>query len=911
MDKSIDIEKIYELIDLYKYASVEGERVEIIVTPYEENGKWDDSKRVISIGLQNGISRDRDTFVVDNAFDFDNYVLPQLLAYYSIDDTLGSWDITSPNIEGTTNKGVSETERGNVVYLESFDSNIYQNVLKEKENVESKTTYNKTPLTDEEKIWDEVLLYTKRKITNSFYNSKEYSDEEKQTIYDFILKVIDEEKQISIGNAKKYRDKNEKLFEDLFNDREKLISYGLNEDLISKIIDLNEVKALANIAGNEKRVRRRLDLDNSEIQSKIKFAMEELVNADYFNLKNASAVQFENNKFVSSQPKTIKKLEKTYDDNITDKTEEREMYKAFCSQIFDYLEKKANNNKKIIETEVEVPKVEFKELDNAIVNSYDKLYETLNLVRYGKLDDENYEVIVENGKDNTSRRVRISLTNGAVRGDSFEFLFTNGEEFDKEFKKMQEEIRKEDPDFITKVITVNTQEKDQKISFQESQDGNEFLIKNASDTLLYPTSAKQVEAVDDDTLAKLLNLESQILEEAKSKYEENLNTLVNFETLHNYVNNYKISNQKGYLQILSRKTNEEYVPKSDAEKRNIEFAFYWLAMTGIEEEKDDIVAGEKYAFGEDNKELFKILNNHIREALESKKEIDFEQLREKFKQSGINHEEEIYNRLFRNQFYNEYITKYYSRSLNSHEFEDEDINYITEVRKKSNNYDDYLYQSYDERVKFLEDVLEQAKKLQAQNEYADILTSAKDEAYKINSRNEEIEIINGAEEQAKILAGKEDSLFEIVERTDDEPKLSPELVEMCDAFDVVESYATEEQPTSVKIFFEKQNPGFAEVIISNGIGENETVMYQRTFDEDKIKQTIIPLLCKLYVKDNDITYNKSFDVPNTTKAGLVVVGTCDKTFQVSNAEKEIINLCQETLEKELEKSEEKETVVSR
>ena len=36
MNTSLDIKKIYDLIDLYKYASVDGERVEIIVTPYEE-----------------------------------------------------------------------------------------------------------------------------------------------------------------------------------------------------------------------------------------------------------------------------------------------------------------------------------------------------------------------------------------------------------------------------------------------------------------------------------------------------------------------------------------------------------------------------------------------------------------------------------------------------------------------------------------------------------------------------------------------------------------------------------------------------------------------------------------------------------------------------------------------------------
>ena len=71
MDTSISIKELYKLIDLYKYASVIGERVEVIVTPYFNDGKWDDSKRVITIGLQGGSSRDRDTFIVENDGTFD------------------------------------------------------------------------------------------------------------------------------------------------------------------------------------------------------------------------------------------------------------------------------------------------------------------------------------------------------------------------------------------------------------------------------------------------------------------------------------------------------------------------------------------------------------------------------------------------------------------------------------------------------------------------------------------------------------------------------------------------------------------------------------------------------------------------------------------------------------------------
>ena len=182
MNTTLDINKIYELIDLYKYASVAGERVELIVTPFEKDGKWDDTKRLITIGLQGGFSRDRDTFVINNAKEFDEKVLPQILAYFSSDDALGKWEIVVPEIkDGTvTCKGVCETESGNVTYLETFDEDLFEKVKDNTIKVEEETTYKKEKLTDEEKIWDEIILYAKnRRIAQDFYNSTNYTDEEK------------------------------------------------------------------------------------------------------------------------------------------------------------------------------------------------------------------------------------------------------------------------------------------------------------------------------------------------------------------------------------------------------------------------------------------------------------------------------------------------------------------------------------------------------------------------------------------------------------------------------------------------------------------------------------------------------------------------------------------------------------
>ena len=262
MNTSIDIKKIFELIDLYKYASIEGERVEIIITPFDEDGKWDDTKRKITIGLQNGLSRDRDTFIVENAREFDREALPQLLAYFSCDDKLGSWYITTPSLENQTFKGYSDTQNGNTVYLETFDEGLYDLVKEQKEDIEQKTTYKNNSLTDNDKVWDEIILYAKqRRIAQDFFNDAPFTDEEKNTLYELVVN-LSKVKEINISNSRKSKENNEKYFTELFNNRDRLLSLGLTEELINKVIDNSLVKKMAKLTSSEKRIRRRVDIAN-------------------------------------------------------------------------------------------------------------------------------------------------------------------------------------------------------------------------------------------------------------------------------------------------------------------------------------------------------------------------------------------------------------------------------------------------------------------------------------------------------------------------------------------------------------------------------------------------------------------------------------------------------------------------
>jgi hypothetical protein len=573
-------------------------------------------------------------------------------------------------------------------------------------------------------------------------------------------------------------------------------------------------------------------------------------------------------------------------------------------------------------------------------------------------------------------------------------------------------IREKDPNFVSKIVFHSMPgEGFIKTSLHQSKEGNEILIKKANDNLAYPHPTKHVDETkkdnktDDDFLSKLSKLEQQINDEVRRKDEERVNkkeikiekelkpsidTTVSFEKLHEYVSTYEISNSKGVLQIFYRDAGREYSPETEAEKRNIEFATYWSVAAGIEETEDDIIIGEKHAFSPEVKKLFDIFDVQFRESVKRGIDVDLESLREQFINSGVENADKIYDRLFKNPYYIEYVTNYYQKSLginpekeektaferhsefgiNMEEMERDAKEQAREIQKQNERAD--LINGAEEQAKELKYIndnleiingaieqakelkyrndnleiingaIEQAAKLQQINDMADIMESAPQQALEIQKSNDLVDLINGAEEQAKIInkevelskivdgareQAKElqqkddiaeimesapqqakqllqlrDELFEIIEQHE-EKQISPEISEIKDAYETVEEYATTEQPTSVKVFFDRENPGTAEVIISNGVGLDETVMYQRTFDEEKLSSEIIPVLCELYAKGNKVTYKQAFDVPNTDKAGLVVVGTLEKTFQVSNAPKKIVELTQKQLNESISKNE--------
>lgn len=961
--------KLLELIDLYRYGTITGERTELIVAPLFKDGKYDDSKRVITIGIQGGISRDRDTFVVD-AKNFDSKVFPYLMSYYEGSDDLVLETIERSTRDNITSKSIYETEAGDLMYLETLNNSLFD-VVDSKKNDINKTIV-KPSKTQEEKDWEEILLYGRK-------------SKEKQDLYDKILSpydVLSVDKMIetlatrpetNFGKSRKVQENNQKIIEEFVKDSD------FSEDL--KEVLLNQSWKLASFLGAEKRIRTKLDQNDVELQEKIHFAARELTQTDYYDsryLRNRSSSS------VNSKQSEIKKIV----DWVSSKEhEDKGRIEKLTTDLLKYLDTNSEKNS-IRRTINEVLNTEIEEIKDVSKDNYNELEETIDLVIGGKLDTENFEFIVNKENDGT-RHVRISITNGLSRTDDFEFIFTNGDEFDSRLKVILANLNKIEN---TKVFG--------------NQDEAEIDL-NKNNILLRGYSKDFYE------LPKVLT----------KNVRKEINT-TSFAQLHEYVNKYKIKNNND-LEVFERDSLLPYDPVSEREKLDIEFAIYWNVMAGIFESAYDTMLGEKYAFNSINEKLFNIMNDYFASTTLADEEVDLLKLKRLFADSKVPHAMVIFNRLFKNQYYLDYVKKYYSSIVEMKEYEleetnvknesefdisklstleqqiiaaasqmslDEDHEYSEELTSediklgaeeqaiKLKDKDDADLQAQEiitktgaeeqaKDIKNKEDAEAQAQeivgKIGAKEQAEDIFrkevnAGAKDQADEIFTKDL---IVSGSDEQAKKLldaASKDktskelmeaaeqeakfvldravlerlerdilesaklqyelenaaidqalelnernnridlikqirDSLNEIIKvkkaeeslpKSEDLDKSSHKIYDQYDeykdlilAVDDATTFADVNNPLAFKIHF--VSPEEAEINISLGNVEKEESLFQKRYSKDKIL-FIASYLVEEYVNNNEVTFNKTFELPNTNKGSIILLGTHDNVFQVTN-----------------------------
>ena len=390
--KNISFSELCEIIDLYKRASIDGDRIDFIVSLTE------DEKRSIKIKLQNGSSIKESIYLFGNKDEFDNNVLLKILNYFIIDDSICTWN-TEEDDDSDMIKGIIETQSGNMFYIDTFNKELFDKLKKQ-------IILTKGNLTNEDKVWDEIIQYSKN---IRLLGMLPLTDDEINTVYGFLLKQINNDR-IKYKNSKNAIDSNEKYLNELFANKEKLLEENITEETIAKI-NQNIIKALAVILGSEKRIRYRLDVDDDNIREKLKYVVYELDGVGYFDLKNKITKETPTIKCkmgVVSKLLSLLNHERIYPEELKDR------YKGYCYEIVGYLYRKGmnhdinedfnyiifqeysldqeeKNTKDLTSNEIEEIISFVEESKNSGNNRKDK--ELFVVVKHGKIKEESNEVI--------------------------------------------------------------------------------------------------------------------------------------------------------------------------------------------------------------------------------------------------------------------------------------------------------------------------------------------------------------------------------------------------------------------------------------------------------------------------------------------------------------------------------------
>lgn len=949
----LSIKELYELIELYKKATIDGEKTELSVTYPFENGVYDYSKRIVTLSLIGGYSRDRDSFIVDSS-DFDKYILPNMVELFSSDDSLTNWDVEYVETSGIY-KGVNETVSGDVLYIEDKESkydSLKDDAVLEKEN-----------FTNNDKVWNEIINYSReRRKFKDYYSSSNFTHREIGAICNFVEKLSNDNK-INIGNSKKNKENNINYISELFKDKDKILDLGLSEELYEKIANTDTVRQLAIFTGYEKRLRNRVDVDSPVIKDRIRFAVDELDKVDYFDLKNASLKSFKDKNFLTSKPLAIIKLKHICESKLYD-YETSMNYKKYCDEILYFLERNAKKSRKDLLSKVE-KNIEFEKDRDVSVDKYDELWDAISLVVGARVNDERYEIVIEDNKNNGNKIVRISLISGIVKTDTFIFEFTNHEKLNEEMKKIQDSIAKSDLSFES-VIRYSD---DKKLVLDRTVSGNEVLnkmqinnlsINNDFVKLSDNTNKKENFKYKNNIIDKLNEIKNDINKLDKETKEEKIEKIND---------NHKTKLEEITMDDLNRIENffsDYLLEKEQKEKENkyVDIPFMNLSIATfellIDKYKDNLF--DLYQNGQlpdDEKDVIdniKFLKNKLEIYYNENVERSASLIEEEMKRlancevalatvyrlessydieknyqntpSGsllkkVYQDEYDKNEKYTDEMVDKYINKYrvilQKYNNDNVKYDEKELagdkdtllqvitykmklkdvydNIINKEKLSKNDlstlakYERILYEMYEIDSKYQENIENKIKELKNQEQF--LTPSSK--IYLASLEKENNNTINKKVDEEP----KSEYLFEIIKNDDlEEKKENSDSEEIRKAYYNALEKSDNESPLSINILFDRNDKNKAELTISNFNKEEE---YKKVIDGEKIKE-LIPLLCELF-NQNNLEY--AFKYNTATSDDMCLLGFTDdkKKFKIMYADNDLVDYAKDLLENGQKKEE--------
>ena len=136
----LDLDEVCSLIDSYRYKSINGERIEISISP-------SGNQRKISIGVS---ETDRQTLYFEDGEQFDESICFNILKHINSSDSIGKWKIVEPVGEQDTYSGTAETRSGNIIYLDTKKRELFDNINFSNSYIPSNR--------NEDMVWEEIIF---------------------------------------------------------------------------------------------------------------------------------------------------------------------------------------------------------------------------------------------------------------------------------------------------------------------------------------------------------------------------------------------------------------------------------------------------------------------------------------------------------------------------------------------------------------------------------------------------------------------------------------------------------------------------------------------------------------------------------------------------------------------------------
>ena len=916
----ISLDNVYNIIDLCKYAELDGEKLEILISPHN-NG------RLIRIGLNSGFSRDSYEYEYENGVEFDLKVLPLILEYFLKEDKIRSWVTQDPKLEGYTSKELIFTEKENEFVIHTFDKNYHERLKGVIEDITDKQAIVKESLSKEEKACEKTLKYLKGK-----FKARDQFDCLGSELRSELIQIIDKAYALSKGKSL---------------DDEKIYNFALN---IQEGISKEAFDAIANDIRNENsvlinQIRDYLKnekyyenyLDEEPYMSLVKVG-NDLAEHGYFDNRYAFPQKTDLDDLTDEKLKDI--VSKNYTCKYKFLTEQKERYlqeeneeyATIVDTYMDYLVKTARNS--IHKNKKKNVEATFKDLYQEYkLDDINTLVDALRLYKGGKLDSEKFEVIVE--EENNSYKVNLRLASGTARDNNI-FKFTKDQAF----------VESMLPIIIEEFLTGDKikEEKDAgDNTLVTTEKNNELLIKGkfTKEVLIKNSDQIEFDSLNRKPAEELTPYEMKRIDELANKDE-------NIKAIRTAQDSFKIGAidkkelEEALAKNLTKRIEEKQNIASTPVKKEDDIT---VIDTGIVEKKGVLEGESKYLASYFRKEILREKGmlpptgiKEIQKLIELSEDVrTLEKARQQMLDKTLSKEK--YQSL--HDYYRKMLAETIKQS--GKRKEKSPIEKLREkARTKQDNKFDFLHdlvnvyevKNIDGDIKVFNrtansEVLFRKKEQLQAVEFANFWNSAlglkasKDEnvlgekyAFSEDSRKlfdiisdnlfgDSLKLDKIKEEFAQSGVENQEQIYNRLFKDEDYVKYvtsgmqkfndtyevkeldiieeNKDVKDILESYEMAESYCDSKSSASLKIHYPKEDEDKVEVYVTHGTEQDETVLYGNKFDRTTFMSEIFEKIVKGFVKLSGIIKTHSFGIPGDDKESFIAVGNKDCVFQMTNA----------------------------